>query len=197
MTNLPQEEFTELESQAMLIAGEIFNLINQYTNDSNISKFFLTDEVARACYGLAGGFSAVIYIPDLTPEEVKDTQILSFIYALMTYGFNIYLKERTFITHGSPYTLPADLKILKNAQKKTLTLTSNGKLVSTPLADKIIMIILENVTKQINMRTFVIKKHRLNRTKFLDYTKLSLYWGYNFARELLTEKKSSKAKKRK
>ena len=95
-----------LEDQAMLIAGEIFHLINQYTHDSNISKFFLTDYIASSCYGLAGGFASVIYTPALKPKEVKNTTILSFVYALMTYGFNIYLKERSLATNAAPYKLP-------------------------------------------------------------------------------------------
>src|SRR6266498_1620288 len=95
-----QQNSSTFEDQALLIAGEIFNLINQYTNDSHISKFFLTDEVAPACYGLAAGFTSVVYNPALEPEETIDTSLLSFFYALMTYGFNIYLKERSLRTNA-------------------------------------------------------------------------------------------------
>ncbi len=176
---------TKLEEQAMLIASEIFSLINQYTHDSNISKFFLTDEIARACYGLAGGFASVIYTPALAPKEVKNTTILSFIYALMTYGYNIYLKERSLATNASPYKMPTNTGLIKKVQKKTLSYTSKGKLVSTPLADKIIKILIANIKNQIKMEDLHLKGHRLNKKKFFDYSKLSMYWGYNFARELL------------
>lgn len=179
------QDATRLEEQAMLIAGEIFNLINQYTHDSNISKFFLTDDVAHACYGLAGGFASVIYTPQPKPEEIKKTTMLSFIYALMTYGFNIYLKEHSLSTNAAPYTLHKDPKVIKKIQKKTLAYTSAGKLVSTPLADKIIKILVSNIKNQVNTEEFSLKKYRLNKRKFLDYCKLSMYWGYNFARELL------------
>lgn len=180
------EHSNKLEDQALLIAGEIFNLINQYTHDSTVSKFFLTDEIARACYGLAGGFASVIYSPALEPDELKDTTILSFIYALMTYGFNIYLRERSLTTNAAPYVLPSEKAVIKKAQKKTLTITSKGTLVSTPLADKIIAILVQNVKTQVDMDEMKLSKHRFHKKKFLDYTKLSLYWGYNFARELLT-----------
>ncbi len=179
------QDATGLEEQAMLIASEIFNLINQYTHDSNISKFFLTDAVARACYGLAGGFASVIYNPPLLPKEIKNTTILSFVYALMTYGFNIYLKERSLSTNAAPYTLPRDPTEIRKIQKKTLSYTSHGKLVSTPLADKIIKILTTNIKNQIKMNELSLKGHRLNKKKFFDYSKLSMYWGYNFARELL------------
>ncbi|MBU3979430.1 hypothetical protein KJ980_06820 [Patescibacteria group bacterium] len=176
---------TRLEEQSMLIAGEIFNSLNQYTHDSNISKFFLTDDIANACYGLAGGFASVIYIPQPEPEEIKNTTALSFIYALMTYGFNIYLKEHSLSTNAAPYTLPRDPKIIKKIQKKTLSYTSRGKLVSTPLADKIIRILTNNIKNQVKIEEFTLKGYRINKSKFLDYSKLSIYWGYNFARELL------------
>lgn len=183
---------SNLEGQAMLIASEIFQLINQYTHDSNVSKFFLADEVATACYGLAGGFSSVVYSPPLEPERVKDTAILSLMYALMTYGFNIYLKERSLITNAAPYRLPTDQKTIKDIQKKTLKRTSMGKLLSTPLSDKIIAILLENVKNQMSMSEFILEGHRLHKRKFNEYVKLSLYWGYNFARELLTIKPENK-----
>lgn len=183
-----QENTTKLEDQALLIANEIFNLINEYTDDSSVSKFFLTDEIATACYGLTAGFASVIYTPNLKPKQTVDAIMLSFLYALMTYGFNIYLKERSFRTNSAPYSLPYDKKIVRKAQKKALTRTSKGDLISTPLADNIIAIILENIESQINISEFMIKGHRLNKRKFWDYVKLSLYWGYNFAEELLNEK---------
>lgn len=185
MQKLLPHDTNRLEEQAMLIAGEIFNLINEYTHDSNISKFFLTDDVAHACYGLAGGFASVIYTPQPKPEEIKNTTTLSFIYALMTYGFNIYLKEHSLSTNAAPYTLHKDPKIIKKIQKKTLSYTSRGKLVSTPLADKIIKILVTNIKNQIKMEEFTMKKYRLSKRKFFDYCQLSMYWGYNFARELL------------
>ena len=67
MAQPPVEQNSGLEEQALLIAGEIFNLINQYTHDSTVSKFFLADEVANACYGLAAGFTSVVYTPALEP----------------------------------------------------------------------------------------------------------------------------------
>lgn len=182
-------EASGLEDQALLIASEIFNLINQYTHDSNVSKFFLPDEVAASCYGLAAGFTAVVYTPALEPDETVDSALLSFLYALMTYGFNIYLKERSLRTNAAPYMLPTDKKQLRKAQKATLERTAEGNLLSTPLADKIIFIIIDNIEHQMDMEEFAMKKHRINKRKFWDYTKLSLYWGYNFAGVLLAEKK--------
>jgi hypothetical protein len=196
MAQPSMENPSGLEDQALLIAGEIFNLINQYTHDSTVSKFFLSDEVANACYGLAAGFASVVYTPALEPEDTVDAALLSFLYALMTYGFNIYLKERSLRTNASPYSMPTDNKIIKKAQKATLSRTSEGDLLSTPLADKIIMIIVENIEQQMDMNEFTVRRHRLNKKKFWDYTKLSLYWGYNFAGMLLEPERNKVVRKR-
>ena len=191
MTASAQEPGAQLEDQALIIANEIFNLINEYTNDSHVSKFFLTDEIASACYSLTAGFASVIYTPALTPEETVDATMLSFLYALMTYGFNIYLKERSLRTNSAPYLLPYEKKVVRKAQKKTLIKTSKGELTSTPLADNIIALIIENVRTQMNMEEFKMSGHRFNKRKCDEYIKLSLYWGYNFAEELLEKPNST------
>lgn len=187
MSKASPKNTPQLEDQALLIAGEIFNLINEYTHDSNVSKFFLTDEVASACYSLAAGFASVVYNPVLPPEDTVDAPLLSFYYALMTYGFNIYLKERSLKTNAHPYRMPIDKKIVKKAQKITLERTSEGELYSSPLADKIILIITQNITEQMDLKDFKVAQKKFLKRKFWDYTKLSLYWGYNFAKELLKE----------
>lgn len=193
-----QQDYSPLEEQALLISTEIFNSISQYTHDSNIAKFFLTDELAKVCYGLSGGFSSVIYNPSLDPDETTDKAILSFLYTLMTYGFNIYLKERSLKTNAAPYLLPTDLRYIKRIQKKTMKHIAEGELISTPLADKIIEILMRNIYTQMNLQEFTITRHRFLKKKFWDYTKLSLYWGYNFAKELLEGKeKRTKHRKRK
>lgn len=185
MADTPQETTFQLEDQALIIANEIFNLINEYTNDSQVSKFFLTDEIADACYSLTAGFTSVVYTPALDPEETVDSMMLSFLYALMTYGFNIYLKERSLRTNSAPYRLPYEKKIVKKAQKETLSRTTNGDLTSTPLADNIIAILIENIRNQMDLKELIVPAHRLNKSKFWDYVKLSLYWGYNFAQTIL------------
>ncbi len=187
MANTTSTNKAQLEDQALIIANEIFNLINEYTHDSNVSKFFLTDEIASACYSLTAGFTSVVYTPVLTPEETIDSTLLSFLYALMTYGFNIYIKERSLKTNSQPYRLPYKKTVVTKAQKLTLSRTAKGDLLSTPLADNIIALIIENIQSQMDLKEFVIPTHRMNKRKFWDYVKLSLYWGYNFASELLGE----------
>lgn len=180
-----QETPDEIEGQATMIADEIFNLMYEYTHDSTVSKFFLTDEIANTCFVLAGAFASVIYQPTLEPEEVADTEILSFLYALITYGFKLTLKEHSLVTHGEPYSLPTDKKIIKRMQQKLLEKAAQGELVSTKLGSKVIDLLRENMKQRLNLADFTMKGHRLQKKKFHEYAKLSLYWGYNFAQDLL------------
>jgi len=191
MKHVSPQTTVGLEDQATVIANEIFNLINQYTHDSGISKFFLTDDIAYNCYLLAGGFASLIYSPALDPDELPDSAILSYIYALLTYGFNIYIKERSLLTNAAPYVLPTNKTVIKQLQKKTLDMTDQGKLYSTPLADKIISIILLNVQNNIELDGLKIRTHTLQVSRFNGYSKLSLYWGYNFALQLIEYKKKA------
>lgn len=184
----PHADEQHLEEQAISIANDIFNLLNEFTNDSDTAKFFLTDDIATACYKLSAGFASGVYEPELNPDETLDSVCLSFMYALMTYGFNIYRKERSLRTNAAPYVMPYDPKVIRRAQAKTMRQTAKGDLHSTPLADTIIMIILDNIDQQMTLEEFEIDGYRLQEEKLLDYTKLSLYWGYNFARELLDPK---------
>lgn len=195
MTKSPQKDKARLEDQALIIANEIFNLINEYTHDSHVAKFFLTDDIATACYSLTAGFTSVIYTPILDPETTVDATLLSFLYALMTYGFNIYIKERSLRTNSKPYRLPSEKSVVKRAQKITLTKTAKGELISTPLTDNIIALIIENIRDQMDITEFLIPGHRMNKRKFWDYVKLSLYWGYNFAGELLDKEPHGSAEK--
>src|SRR5882672_428074 len=108
----------QLEDQALIIANEIFNLINQYTNDSSVSKFFLTDEIASSCYSLTAGFTSVIYTPNLEPEQTVDAALLSFLYALMTNELNIYPKKRSLSTNSPLSSLPYKKKLSEVRKKE-------------------------------------------------------------------------------
>jgi hypothetical protein len=183
------DEITQdFEAQGRIIINDIFHLMKQYTNDSALPKFFLPEEIATACYGLTAGFTATIYEPLLPPKITVDCRLLSFLYALVTYGFNIYLKEHSLLTNSAPYTLPYDKQVINKAQKRTLDKTAEGKLTATPLVNTTIALIINNVSSQMNMKDFTIEDYQFNDKKFWEYAKISLYWGYNFAKELLDEK---------
>lgn len=185
MAQPPQESTFNVEEEALIIADEIFNLMYEYTHDSTVSKFFLTDEIADTCFVLAGAFASMVYEPVLEPEEIPDTEILSLLYALITYGFKLALKEHSLVTDGAPYKLPNNKKLIKTVQKKLLDKVAQGELYSTELSAKVIDLMRKNMKERLDYTDFILTGHKLQKKKFYEYTKLSLYWGYNFANELL------------
>lgn len=191
MTQPLQETSVDIEEQATIIADEIFNLMYEYTHDSTVSKFFLTDEIGDTCFVLAGAFASVIYNPALEPEEIPDTEILSFLYALLTYGFKLALREHSLVTDGAPYTLPHEKKVIKAVQKRLLGKAAQGELFSTELGTKVIDLMRENMKQRLDLTDFKITGHRLQKKQFHEYAKLSLYWGYNFAQDLLDKEKTT------
>ncbi len=175
----------KIREQAIHIAGEISNLITQYTHDSATSKFFLTDEISAHFYIAAGGFASVIYDPQLEADTVRNTHALSFFLILITYGFQIYLRERSLETNSAPYTLPSDSEKIERVSTLILERAENAELVSSPLADEIIEITLAQVQKTIHTDDFMIAEHKLDEKKLYVYMTISLYYGYNIASELL------------
>jgi hypothetical protein len=188
VNNLSEVERQALEEQAILLTNEIFSLLDQYTHDSNVSKFFLTDEIAFSCFALAGSFVAPCFDPPLSPSLVKKSALLSFYYSLMTYGFNLYLKERSLTTNEPPYMFMSQKKQIKKIRNDLLERMLRGDIISTPLADEVIAMLLKSSQKNLVFSEFSIPDYKLSKSKFYDYARLSLYWGYNFARFVLIEK---------
>jgi hypothetical protein len=75
-------------------------------------------------------------------------------------------------------------------RKNLLEKIAGGVAASTPLADEVIAMLLTSVKENVRLAEFTMAHHRLAEERFFDYAKLSLYWGYNFARSLLIEKPS-------
>jgi hypothetical protein len=178
----------KLDQQAAQIASEIFNLVNQYTNDSAVSKFFLQEEISQSLYISAGGLASVIYEPQLEPDDIKDARVLSLFLVLMTYGFQIYIKERSLRTNAAPYKLPTDIQFIQSANQLVLTKSLEGNVLSTPLADAIIAIILKQIRKNIEVKHYEQTSYLLNATKLYEYMTVALYFGYNFASLLINKK---------
>lgn len=170
-----------LEAQAISIASEIFNLLNQYTNDSATSKFFLNDEISASFYVAAGGFTSLVYVPPLEAEEIKNKHAVSFFFILATYGFQVYLKERSIKTNAAPFRLPTNETLIEDASIKILDNAEEGKLISSPLSDAVINIIIKQIEKTMNLKDFEIKDHALDEKKLFSYMLVTLYYGYNMA----------------
>lgn len=186
MKGKPQND-KDLNQRATQIASEIFDLINQYTHDSATAKFFLTDEINHSFYVTAGAFSSIIYTPQLESEEISDSYALSFFSVLITYGFQIYLKEHSLKTNAAPYRFADEPEYIETISRSVLEQAEAGDLTSTPLADKIIDIIGKQIEKNIDAHDFKLPDHVFQPKKLYSYVSLSLYYGYNMAAGLIEE----------
>lgn len=177
----------ELQEHAARIASEIFYLINQYTHDNIQSKFFLPEEISQSFYVAAGGFAAVIYIPQLESDEIQQTYALLLFLILITYGFQIYLKERSLKTNSSPYTLPTDIQIIDSVRQTVFQQAEEGELQSSKLAQAVIDIAISHFSTTVHIENLQLKDHITDETKLNNYMTIALYYGYNIAFHLLQE----------
>lgn len=185
MRKITKKKQKKLEKQAATIAGEIFGLINQYTDDSATAKFFLPEEISASFYVAAGGFASVIYSPALDVQEIQNTHALTFFLVLITYGFQIYLRERSIKTHSAPYRLPTNVAQIERSSLFVFENAEKNELTSSPLADEIIDITLAQFEATTSLTEFMLDSYNLDEKKFYSYMAVSLYYGYNMAVELL------------
>lgn len=185
----PKQTEKQLQRQATQIANEIFALMNQYTHDSATAKFFLSDEISKSLYITAGSFASVVYAPQLEIEEITYANILPLFLVLITYGFQIYIKERSLKTNAAPYRLPTDEAFIRDASTAVLAEATEGNIIATPLAETIIAIMLDQLQTTINLEDYHLEDYEMDEQKVYDYMTVALYYGYNLASVLLNRPK--------
>jgi hypothetical protein len=185
MKQTPKEQKEKLLLQATQMANEIFALMNQYTHDSATAKFFLNDEITQSIYVTAGSFTSVIYAPQLEVDEIAESAILPIFLILITYGFQIYIKERSLKTNAAPFRLPTDEAFIREAGIAVLAEATEGNVIVTPLAEAVMTIMLEQLRATINMEEYESSEYEMDEQKAYDYMTVALYYGYNFASVLL------------
>jgi len=189
MKKLTEAKKLTLYSNAQMIVRDIAQMMGEFSDDTPQSKFFLTDNVAQSLLVMGATFASLSYTPTL--EERKDvaiTPVSNMFYLSTTYGMQIYLKEHSHLTKSAPYTFITDKKKLEEARIHIFKLASKGEMKSSLLADKTIEIFLKHFMKNFKEVEFQIDGHTLEKETFFKYIGTSLYWGYNFAQNVIVEK---------
>ncbi len=187
MKRIKKQTDKQLQQQAMRMATEIFELMNQYTHDSATAKFFLNDEINRSLYVTAGSFASVVYAPQLEIEEITTSAILPLFLILITYGFQIYLKERSLKTNSAPFRLTTDEAFIRDASSAVLSEAIDGNIIATPLTEAIIAIILEQLRSTLELEQYEEEGYEMDEQRVYDYMAIALYFGYNLATVLLNK----------
>lgn len=179
-----------LQLQAKKMAADIASLMTQYTDDSALAKFFLPQEPSRAIHVTGAAFSAVIYDPTLEDfEEIRELPSSGMFYMAITFGVHIYLKEHSIKFKSSPFNFITDEVKIEKARKKIMNQAGKAEMKSTPFADMVIKIFLRSFMQTFKENEFKIENHAFQKEKFLKLIGTSLYWGYNFAEEVIVKKK--------
>lgn len=176
--------FKKLHNQAILIAADIAGLMNQYTNDSAESKFYLPGEVSEPILLTAASFASQFY-PRLDAAELSDTAVFSMLYLAITYGFQVYLKELSIKTNSAPFSYPTDSQFVEKARNKIYELADKKELTTTDLSDEVFELFITNLKQNFIASEFQYGDSDIDRELFFAYIGVSLYWGYNFAKEII------------
>jgi hypothetical protein len=189
MKKLSEAKKHALRVQAKMIVADIAKMMGEFPDDAPQSKFFLTDAVAQSLLVMGATFASLSYTPSLEErEDVASLPACNMFYLATTYGAQIYLKEHSILTNSAPYSFMTDRKKLESVRKKIFELAATGDMKSTPLADVTIEIFLQHFMTNFQEVEFDLEHHKLNKETFFKYMGTSLYWGYNFARNVIIEK---------
>lgn len=189
MKKISEAKKYKLHMQAQVIVGDIAKMMGEFSDDAAQSKFFLSDKIAHSLLVMGATFASLSYLPALEEHAAIATlPACNMFYLATTYGAQVYLKEYAALSRSAPYTFITDNKKLEAVRKKIFTLASKGEMKSTPLADETIQIFLDHFMANFQEVEFVVDGHKLDKETFFKYIGISLYWGYNFAQNIIVKK---------
>lgn len=186
MKRLPDQEEQVINSTVQRIWEDIVYSMDQYTNDSTLSKFYLPEEIIKHCHNAANIFTQLLYSPIPTPEEAKKTRLYAMIHLAMTCGVQIYLKERSLKKGYSPYKISKDEEVIREARNRIGKILSEGIKVKPPVSQ-----VMELFITQLNtphyLRRFPLKGYEFNSEKFDNLLPAAIMWGYLLTQELVLD----------
>lgn len=186
---LKEENIKFKDPDALMIWNEIIRSLDEYPDDSILSKFFLPEQLTFQCRLIAAGITASLYRPILSEEEIFNQKIYHIILMATIWGMQTFLKEWSVIknkrTYNIKYTKSEDLekvrKKILNKLIKNVTVSKTPRLVLQKFIEKFSLIEKKN-NFDLNDKVFIKKKYPTMLTA-------GVYWGYLFAKETISDKK--------
>lgn len=180
---------TKLHKAAgQILFEEVFNLDEISTVDySGMKLTNVPIEYLREFRYMGGGLSVVSYQPHLTPETFIENFLQSFYMLHITIGYHIYVKERSFRTHQSPFTYLLDHEGIMKVKRKVFSFQDGAleRLLLSRPADKAFYLARAYAREHTPYAQFHEKGHRLKRKLHKALTLIAMIMGYNFAHEVL------------
>lgn len=187
MKSLPSNEEQIENPEVQRIWEEIICSMDQYTNDSLLSKFYLPEDLLTHCRGAATVFSQLLYTPIPSSTDTSKTRLYSLFYLTMTYGVQVFLKERSITTGYLPYEITNDPGLIRSARCKVGRVLSEGIKIKPPVS-QVMDIFLTELNAHQYIRRFSLKGREFNSEKFDNLLPAAVMWGYLTAGELIIDK---------
>lgn len=160
--------------------------MDQYTHDSQFSKFYLPEEIIPHCRESAAIFTQVHYAPIISTEEAYKSRLYSFFLLSMVCGVQIYLKERSVLNKMNSYTVTVDESAIAEAKRKVSRQLFDGAVILETI-DQVMNLFLTQLMMLKQKRRFSMKNHEFDEEKFDRFLPASILWGYLFAKEVVTD----------
>jgi len=176
----------QINATANSIWEHIVYSMDQYTHDSQFSKFYLPEEIIPHCRESAAIFAQVHYAPIISTEEAYKTRLYSFFLLSMVCGVQIYLKERSVLNNMKTYSVNIDESVISEAKRKVGKQLFDGAVILETI-DQVMNLFLTQLIMLKQKRRFSVKDHEFDEEKFDRFLPASILWGYLFAKEIVTD----------
>lgn len=187
MKRLPsKEEEQAIDPTVQRIWEDIVYSMDQYTNDSTLSKFYLPEDILAHCRSAAGVFAQLLYTPIPSKDEVKRSRLFGLLYLSMTCGVQIFLKERSMTKGYVPYRVLQDDAILREARNHVGKMLSEGIKVQPPVS-QVMELFLEQLSTDHYVRRMSMRGREFNAEKFENLLPAAIMWGYLLSQELIID----------
>lgn len=184
MKRLPDNKKQMIDPAVQRIWEDIIYSMDQYTNDSVLSKFYLPEELLTHCRITANIFTQILYTPIPTSDEASKTRLYGMFHLAMSCGVQIYLKERSLIKGYLPYKIISDPNLIRSVRNKVGKQLSEGIKVHPPVSQVMELFINQLNTKRF-MKRFTLANREFNTEKFENLLPVAIMWGYLLAQELV------------
>jgi len=185
MRRLPKQDI-EFDPLAHRIYEDVVCSMEQYANDSSLSKFYLPENFLHHSRKTASIFAQIHYAPLLEPDKAERSRIFALFFFSMSCGAQIFFKERSIFTNFSPYSLFDDEEVVKDIKRRVTKMLFDGATI-LETTDQAMRIFLQQLVTPKLLRRLVVRDHDFDTEKFDRFMPASILWGYLFAKEMVIE----------
>lgn len=173
---------------AKLVYKKISILNYTKTDDSDFTKF-LNPQFIAISHRYAAAFTAMVFAPQIEPNETINTRIYTLYSFLIIYGINIYICEMSIKTQGLPYKIKTGVVEIENAQAvafKKLTEENKTSEAFKEVGEHILNTLGAEITHKLDYGQYKVQIKKAK--KYLDFC---LLYGYILAQEITVGEKEN------